>query len=513
MRRANLLLINPRACKPANARLPLSLLALGAVLEGRHDYRVVDGNIDPDVTRTILRTLARDRVDAIGVTVMPGPQVVQAVAIASAIRDARPNIPIIWGGYFPTMYSEAAINARYVDYVVRGPGEDTLLELLEILRDAGAPTPWSSGPASLEGVQGLTWKRDGEVVHNPDRRLPSRLERPTLPYSRVPSVARYQPRTYLGDRTGVHQAALGCRYRCTFCGVVSMFDGKTRIEPMTQVREHLFALRDRYGATAMQFYDNNFFDTEEQSVALLEVLADARLPYWCFSRADALVKFSPATWALVRRSRLRMTYIGAEAIDDETLRRMRKGTRVEHTFEAAARCREHGIIPELSFILGGPENPVEDVERTCTFVRTLKQRCPEAEIVLYFYTPTPQRDPEAVRRDPTGLHLPQQKQYGPDGPPLPTTPEEWSDPKWIDYVCHTDAPWLPAPTRQRVRDFAQVLACRFPTAQDVRTPRWGKSVLRELARWRYATETYARPWELTVARRLIPLKDPRVEGL
>ncbi len=160
MRRARVLLVNPRACKPANARLPLSLLALGAALEGRHDYDILDGNVDPEPAATALRRLAAGAFDAVGVTVMPGPQLVQAIEISSAVRRRFPRVPIVWGGYFPTMYAEAAINAPYVDYVVRGPGEDALLALLERLPDAGAPDPVRSGRrASLDEVSALTWKQ------------------------------------------------------------------------------------------------------------------------------------------------------------------------------------------------------------------------------------------------------------------------------------------------------------------------------------------------------------------
>jgi hypothetical protein len=58
-----------------------------------------------------------------------------------------------------------------------------------------------------------------------------------------------------------------------------------------------------------------------------------------------------------------------------------------------------------------------------------------------------------------------------------------------------------------------VLECRFPTVQDYRTPRWQKTVLRELARWRWATKTYAQPIELNLARRGILLRQPQTDGL
>jgi tRNA A37 methylthiotransferase MiaB len=508
------LLINPRVCSRRSLRLPLSLLSLGAVLEGRCDYHLIDGNVDPDPVQTAQGLLAHAPRALIGVSVMPGPQVAPAIQISAALRAACPQVPIIWGGYFPTLYSEAAINAPYVDYVARGQGEETLLELLERLPDAGPPHPPASACDSdaLRDIRGLTWKDGARIRHNPDRPFRSPDTLPPLPYERLGDVEPYLRPSFMGARTGVHQAALGCRYHCTFCGVVSMFNGHTRLQAPGRLTDALRTLRDQYGATAMQFYDNNFFDREETSVPMLEALATLEMPYWCYARADTLAKFAPSTWELIRRSRLRMAYIGAEAASDSVLAGMKKGTRVEHTFEVARRCREYGVVPEFSFILGGPEDPEGETEKTLQFIKRIKAIHPECEVVLYFYSPTPQRRPDAgLSAD--GARLPILATYGPTGLPLPTTPEEWTQPQWVNYVCHQDAPWLSPRMRQRVQDFARVLACRFPTAQDYRTPAWGKTLLRNLARWRYASARYEHPWELELAQRFLRPRVPQKESL
>jgi hypothetical protein len=208
-----------------------------------------------------------------------------------------------------------------------------------------------------------------------------------------------------------------------------------------------------------------------------------------------------------------MAYIGAEAASDAVLNSMRKGTRVDHTLEVAALCRQYGIIPEFSFVLGGPEDPEGEIEKTLSFIRRLKQLHPACEIILYFYSPTPQVDRAALRSQPGVAHLPVLKSYGPTGPALPKTPEEWTEARWVSWVCHQDAPWLTPRMRQRVLDFARVLACRFPTVQDHRTPAWGKTLLQSLARWRYATGTYGRPLELALGQRLLHVHDPRSESL
>ncbi len=507
-------LVNPRMCSPRSVRLPLSVLALGAVLEGRRDYCIVDGNLDPAATDSVLAAVAEQPCALLAVTIMPGPQVATAIEISAAVRLAHPEVPIVWGGYFPTLYPAAAINAPYVDYVVRGQGEDTLLELLARLPDAGPPAGMgdsAADPASLAGIAGLTYKRDGTAVHNPERRPRAPDDYPPLPYERAGAVDRYLRPSFLGRRTAVHQAAVGCRYHCTFCGVVSMWNGATRLQGAARLEHALRRLRDGYGADAIQFYDHNFFDTEEASIATLEVLARLRLPWWSYARADTLAKFSPAGWKLLEASRYRMSYIGAEAASDEVLRRMKKGSRVEHTFEVARKTREHGVIPEFSFVLGGPEDPAGEVEKTLSFVKRVKAVNPDCEVILYLYSPTPQRDARAVAAD--GTRLPVLETYGPAGPGLPTTPEEWTEPRWIAYVCHQDAPWLDARLKARVHDFATVLACRFPTAQDWSTPAWSKRMLRLLAAWRYRTGRYGHPWELDLARRLVNLREPQREGL
>lgn len=512
------ILVNPYITSPRGVRLPLSLLALGAVLEQRYDYSIVDGNLDPDPVKTILAELSEHPDALLACTVMPGPQVSPAIAISSAVRSTYPHVPIIWGGYFPTLYPDSALNAAYVDYVARGQGENTLLELLACLPDAGKPIVTNDGyiasnsnPDAVTAIKGLSWKRAGQVVHNPERAFAGPDTFPVLPYERLGNVGQYLRPSFMGTKTGVHQAAIGCRYRCAFCGVVSMFNGTTDFPAAGRLEQTLIKLRG-YGVNAMQYYDHNFFDREENTLPLLEVMAKYPLPWWCYARADALANASDYTWRLIRKSRLKMAYIGAEAADDNSLKRMKKGSKTEYTFETARRCRENGVIPEFSFVLGGPgmDDPEEDIERNFRFIKRLKQAHPECEIILYFYTPTPQRNTHFKKTD---TQIPIMPLQGLENSNLPTTPEEWTEQRWIDFVCHQDAPWLTPKLRRRVRDFSKVLYCRYPTVQDHTTPRWAKNLLKGLASWRYASNLYGSSWELDLLRRWLALREPQRESL
>ncbi|HXP41495.1 MAG TPA: cobalamin B12-binding domain-containing protein, partial [Candidatus Acidoferrales bacterium] len=117
-----ILFYNPKATKLRNRRLPLSILAIAAVLEGKEEYAIVDGNIDPQPTESLIDLIKERPVELLAVTVMPGPQTVGAVATCREVRARFPQLPIVWGGYFATNYTAAVLNANYVDYAVRGQG-------------------------------------------------------------------------------------------------------------------------------------------------------------------------------------------------------------------------------------------------------------------------------------------------------------------------------------------------------------------------------------------------------
>lgn len=496
------LLINPTITSRAGARFPLSLLHLASALDRHGTSAIVDGNVDRDVVGATLRALDQGRFDAVGLSVMGGPQLAPAIAVSQAIRAHRPGLPIVWGGYFPTLYTDAALAAPYVDYAIRGQGEQTLVELAATLAGEGAP---------LERIAGVSFKRDGGIVHNPSRPIAPDDPVRRLPYDKLGDPRRYLARTFLGRRTAAHQAALGCRFRCTFCGVAALFGGATSLPTAQRLERELGYLKYELGADSIQFFDHNFFDREADMIPLLEVMAKLEMPWWCYARADALLNLSESTWKLVRKSRLKMAYIGAESPSGKMLKEIRKGTRPDQTLEVAELCRRQGVIPELSFMVAPPVDTEEETEHTFEFIRELKRINPASEIIVYVYTPLP----ESSRHEKDRGKRASMPLLDLDGEPVvfPASPEEWAQPQWVKYACHADAPWLTDKLRQRIHDFVTVLRCRYPTVQDMGTPSWAKRGLRTMASWRYRYRRYDRPWELDLANRWVKLRMPQVSGL
>lgn len=482
---------NPKATRPRNRRFPLSILAMAAMLEGREEYAIVDGNLDPHPTESLAALIRQHKVELLAVTVMPGPQTVGAVASCREVRLRFPSLPIVWGGYFASNYTAAALNANYVDYAVRGQGEHTFIELLEAVRDQ----------RDLSTIAGLSYKdRDGTVRHNPERPMRVLDDFPWFPYHRLP-VEKYLLPTFLGRRTAVHQASIGCPYRCNFCGVVTFSGSREKMESPARTENILRHLRQAYGADAVQFYDNNFFLREDHTRELADRLAPLGMRWWCEGRADIMMKYSDTTFEAIRRAGCAMIFFGAESGSNEVLKEMNKDLRAEDTLALASRIRRFGIVPEFSIIFGNPKDPEGDTTDCIRFIRQLKRLNPDAEIVVEHYTPVPQRT----------------RMYGgvDDTFQFPSTPDEWATDRWQRFATQKDprTPWLKPRTKRLIDNFELVVSSRWPTVQDLRLPAWGRLALQTLSGWRYRLGIYAAPVELRWAQQFISLRKPKEESL
>lgn len=486
-----IVLFNPKATRPRNRRLPLSVLSLAAVLEGREHYAIVDGNLDPSPTETIGSLIREHPVELLAVTVMPGPQTVSAVASCLQLRARFPHVRIAWGGYFPSNYTAAVLNAPYVDFAVRGQGEETLLELIDAIREK----------RTRESILGLSYKdAEGNLRQNPERPIKTLDAFPQLPYHRI-AAESYLLRTFLGRRTAVHQASIGCPFRCNFCGVVTFSGSRQKMESPARTEAILRRLAHAYGADAVQFYDNNFFLRQDHARELADRLAPLKMRWWCEARVDIMMKYSDATWEAIRRAGCTMIFFGAESGSNEILEEMRKDLKAEYTLELASRIRQFGIIPEFSIIFGNPRDPEREKQEGFAFIRKLKRLNPDAEIVVQHYTPVPQRE----------------RMYGgvEDRMQFPTSPDEWATDRWQQFATQKNpgTPWVRSRIKRSIDNFELVVSSRWPTAQDIRLPAWGRRMLMFLSGWRYLLGVYAVPVELKCAHRLINLRKPKVESL
>ncbi len=490
-----IVLYNPKSNAAGKRIMPFSLLAIGAVLEGRFDYEIVDGNAEADPDAALARRVASGA-SVVGMTVMPGPQLEDAVRRTKALRAVTPGVCVIWGGYFPTEHTEACLAQGLVDYAIRGHGESAFMELIGALalrRDPRAAPPF----------EGIAFRRsDGSIAKGPVPRVPNVEALPEFPFHRI-DMAAYPRATFLGKRTLGYHSSYGCPFLCNFCGVVSLAQGRYTAQSPERVARNLRRYRDEWAVDAVEFYDNNFFTQEARCREISALIASLGFTWWGEGRIDTLLKFTDATWQAMTRSGLKMIFLGAESGSRETLARMDKGGTLtpEMTLELAARMRDFGVTPEFSFVLGNPPDPEADIESTLAFVKRVKEKHPEAEIILYQYTPVPVAGDLLDEASKKGFAF-------------PTTLDEWTSSAWSEVSRRRSdqLPWIAPRQRRRIKNFERVLNAYYPTATDPSLTGWRRSILRSLSGWRYRTGIYAAPLELRALQKIFRYQRPETAG-
>jgi anaerobic magnesium-protoporphyrin IX monomethyl ester cyclase len=489
-------LLNPTSAR-WKFRFPLSLMHIGATLEGKYPYQIIDQNLDRQALSRLEAMASRKELKYLGITVMPGPQLFEAIPISKHLKSRFPDLKIIWGGYFASLHAETILRSGYVDFVVRGQGEQTFLELIDVLEGNAA--------RGLEEIRGLVLRSNSSVIHTP-RRDPSDInELPPLPYHKVDGH-RYVGKSYLGSRTAAYYSSAGCPFLCGFCAVASMYRARWLALAPDRMIEDLEHLKSLYGINAVEFFDENFFTSEKRTHEFSVKMIGRGISWWGEGRPDTVLDYSDETLDVMRRGGCKMIFFGAESASEEVLATMNKGgTQTPDTvLRLAERLEQFDIVPEFSFVFGSPSEDVDgDFDENIRFIRRLKQVNPAAEIVMYMYAP--------VVFEESALFA-MSREYGFK---FPETLEDWMSPEWQSFDLRKSPviPWLKPSHYGRFKDFERVLNARYPTVTDIRLSPWQRSTLRAAGSLRYMTSLYSFPYEVRALNRLFRYRQPEIEGL
>ncbi|KXK21731.1 MAG: Radical SAM domain protein [Chloroflexi bacterium OLB15] len=490
--RHTVLFYNPISTSPGKQRLPLSILAVAAVISEDYDVEFIDGNLIADPAAKIIERVKATNAKLLACTVMPGPQLRQAVPVCKQVKAALPDLTILWGGYFPTQHAEVILNSDCVDYVIQGQGEAPFRQFVDTLHSGGAITE----------IPSLGYKNGGPHVNPRAPNVPMN-NLPWFPYDKI-DVSRYVGRSYLGTRVLNHNTSFGCPFACNFCAVVALSNRRWLPESAERVADIVTHLQDNWGINGLEFHDMDFFVNEGRTAEFADRISGKGINWWALGRVDTLMSYSDETWEKMKRSGAKMLFMGAESGDDETLKRMNKGGRssTNATLALVERMKHYGIVPELSFVMGNPPDPRDDIEKTIAFIRKIKQINPATELVLYIYTPVPQEG---------SILLDEAEKLGFR---FPATLDEWASPEWAKFAMRRDpgTPWFRDSVRRRVRNFEAVINAYYPTVTDLRLTGNYRHLLKGISGWRYKLGYYQWPYELKALQRAIHYRRPETTG-
>jgi radical SAM superfamily enzyme YgiQ (UPF0313 family) len=465
--RAKVVLYNPQA---VFFTMPLALLAIGSELDPeRYEVTIIDGRLERDCEQAVLSHL--DGALCLGVTVLTGGPISDALRISRMAKRARPDLPVIWGGWHPSMFGRECLAEPSVDVTVRGQGEQTFAEIVQRLE----------ARQSLEGCLGCTVRlADGTICENPPRPLASVDTFRAHDYGLIP-VERYF--ALKGKRQLDYISSQGCAFRCAFCSDPFVYGRKwVGLEP-TRMALRLKELWDRYRFNDVNFQDETFFTRAQRVQALAHHILESgmKISWAATMRADQGVRLPEEVWALCKQSGLRRLLVGVESGSNEMLKRIRKDIRIEQVFHTANRMLKYGIAGHFPFIVGFPDESNASIQATLDCAKRLRSLSPDFLTPIYYFKPYPGSELviEAVRR----------------GFRLPETLEAWSS---FDYVAGLPGPWVSAEKYRLIERFKFFHELAWKRASR------GTHHLQQLARYRCRRDEYRWPVEMLLSRWVLP---------
>ena len=490
----HIIFFNPKSTSIGKEPLPISILQLAALMDDSVRWSLIDGNYERETAAEAITAAMSDGAPTmLAVTVMPGPQLHQALPVCQQLHEQFPQLHIVWGGYFPTQHYALILNSGFVDAVARGPVD---LEFRNYVQ------AWISG--EQRPINGFVTRQDladGRITKGiyPD---PNQLQ--PLPYERL-DMSRYIHKNYLGEACIAYHSSDGCPFTCSFCAVVALADGHWKGQSAERLATNLFALQDAYGIDSVQFFDNNFFVSQRRCLEFAQRILDSgrKITWWGEGRIDTLLNFAPGTLEKMYASGLKMVFMGAEASNAETLAFYEKGGTLKpsDTLALTTRFREIGIVPEYSFVLGNPRDSAARLFEDFDYILKIKELDPRAEIILYHYTPVVLPGTLSDEAAAAGFRYPDRLEG--------FVSEEWIN---LERRRGTRLPWGKRAHHHWIVDFETVLNAYFPTATDMKLHSWQRRLLRKMAFWRFRIRYFRSPFELRALARVFRYMRPEVEG-
>ncbi|MCP4639741.1 MAG: FkbM family methyltransferase [bacterium] len=491
-RKRKIVLFRPVASKTyRQGEVPVQLLAIARMLLNHYDVEIVTAELglkrktDAEIREIIASHL--DECLFFGVTAMTGYGIRQALDMSRFVREQSPQTKVVWGGWHASLLPHQTLEEAAIDCVVIGQGECTAIELAQALE---------ADRTDLADIDGLGWKRDGEIVLNRPRTLTDINEFPPLPFHLLDDEAF---RLTADERTAAFVTSVGCPMNCGFCADRAVYCGRWCGLDPERALEEIRGLRDNHGVTAVRILDSNFFPDWERGIAILRGIHDLGMrTQWINARIPKLQNATTEDLALFRET-IDFFLVGAESGSDAALDFINKRQSVESIRHVSRMYADHGVPIGFATIVGVPfddpemwrqefETTIDLLDELLTSSRFLHK----AQVHVYTpYPGTPLFD-QAVKR---GFQ-----------PPGDLT-------GWADVELFTsNLPYLPKGLDERIEFLTTyVLQLLWPKYRfyqgdnPVARAFFGavQSTLTALARLRWKTRYFGCPVEFRLAKRFL----------
>ncbi len=371
-----IILVNPPASErfPSTSKVPpLGLAYIASCLRnnGFKEVAIVDAAIEKNINKIMSFSP-----DIAGFTAMT-PNYPEAVNLAKEIKNKKPNIKLVIGGSHATFLPEDALSV--FDFVVRGEGEQTMVELCRKIE---------AGKNDFETIDGISWKKNGKIIHNKDREFIKNLDKLPMPAYDLLNIEIYQDKTPPSNirkgRWVSYSSSRGCPFGCRYCSVTNFWGRIWRGHSAERIVNDIEALIKKYNLESIFFVDDNFTFKRERIMEMCRLIKQKNLKFeWsCSCRVDQVDE------ELLREMKKAGCWrigFGVEAGTQKIIDWYGKKITIEKAVEAVKLCRKVGISPFCFFIIGAPVETEDDIKETISAAKKIN---PDI-IGVSFLTPFP----------------------------------------------------------------------------------------------------------------------------
>jgi radical SAM superfamily enzyme YgiQ (UPF0313 family) len=342
---------------------------------------LLDERLDKNYDQIILKVL--DRLLFVGVSSMVGSQIVHGVKFSEFIKQ-NSAVPVIWGGWFPTVFPEMILNDTYADYICVGQGEIPIREFTIHLLEQKDPSK----------IKGVGCKINGEIVINPYPSLtdPKEFPRPDLSLININKLIDINGIIKPEYREADYLASIGCYNHCSFCNMVMIFGKKWFAKSTEEIFSDLTYMKEYGHISHITFADDNFFASKSFVMKFCHELnkstlgitweANAHIGYFLNHFTEEDIKY------LVKSGCTRIK-LGAESGDQEVLDSVKKKLRVEETLMLIKALKKHKIHVRLFTMICFPFNPDRDFIKTMNMIGRARIIHHSLDANIKFYIPIP----------------------------------------------------------------------------------------------------------------------------
>jgi len=350
---------------------PLGLLQLAAFLESRDktaEIEVVDcqaEGLDWKALESRMDSFSPDIVASSGFATCNAYTTVRALAAA---KKVKPEALTVTGGQHFTATAQETLEAyREVDVIVRGEGEQTLVELVRAIRER----------RPLTKVEGISFRHDGNVVHNTPRALIRNLDELPFPgYHFVEKlIHRYHFKMMAGSNTryALIEGSRGCTQRCRFCSQWSHWQGTWRTKSAKRIADEMEYCYTNYDSRFLWLTDDNFLLGKTANDVCDEIMrrgfADDVM-WFVQARCDNVAEHEDLL-PKMRRAGVRWMLLGIESNSEPTLESYNKESTPEDARRAIRLLKSNDIFAQGTFIIGDRKDTVQSIQSLREFADDL----------------------------------------------------------------------------------------------------------------------------------------------